>query len=238
MARHKRKARGSSQAAKAESAASRKPHASAAEPTSSPRQAPIRHGVRPATCMAAMFLALLLGIYLGTLLPDMLATRSARHATQAEMEPTERNAQSAMNLEPELRQLVADLEKKAAAHPDSAPDWINLGNIYFDSQQPEKAITAYERALELAPRNADVLTDLGIMYRETGRYTRALECFREAVAINPRHENAMYNEGVVLLNDLRKKSEAVAAWQRLMDVNPQARNPQGKALKEIINELQ
>lgn len=237
MARHKRKARGSSQAGKAEIAASRKPQASTPAPASS-KQAATRHGIRPATCMAGMFLALLLGLYLGTLLPDMLATRSTHRATQAGMEPTERKAQSAMNLEPELRQLVADLEKKAAAHPDSAPDWINLGNIYFDSQQPEKAITAYERALELAPRNADVLTDLGIMYRETGRYTRALECFREAVAINPRHENAMYNEGVVLLNDLRKKAEAVAAWQRLMDVNPQARNPQGKALKEIINELQ
>ena len=194
-------------------------------------------GISIATCLAGMFLTLVLGIYLGTLLPDLVRQPTVGPITEAGMRNPDPPAPAFAPLDRELQTLVADLEKKAAANPDSAPDWINLGNIYFDSQQPEKAISAYERALSLAPKNADVLTDLGIMYRENGQFDKAIECFRRAVAINPGHENAMYNEGVVLLNDLHKKSDAAAAWQRLLDINPLARSPQGKPLKDLIGEL-
>lgn len=194
-------------------------------------------GVGIGTCLAGMFLTLILGVYVGTLLPDVMRTHSIALKSVPESSDPTPSASSALPTDQELRHLVAELEKKAEANPESAPDWINLGNIYFDSQQPEKAIGAYEKALSLAPQNADVLTDLGIMYREIGKFDKAIECFRRAVSINPRHENAMYNEGVVLLNDLHKKSEAADAWQRLLEINPQAHSPQGKPLKDLIGEL-
>ncbi len=40
------------------------------------------------------------------------------------------------------------------------------------------------------------------MYREAGDYEAAVQCFRQARQVDPRHANSMFNEGVVLLNDL------------------------------------
>lgn len=198
---------------------------------------PIKKGISVATCIAGMFLSLVLGIYLGTLLPGIygdIHTPATRETPRPEPGPA---AQETQKIDPNLAQMIGDLEKKASAALDSAPDWINLGNIYFDAFLPEKAIPAYEHALRLAPQNADVLTDLGIMYRETGQFSKALECFRNAVHINPRHENALYNEGVILSVDLKKNDEAKAAWQRLLDMNPQAQAPNGTPLAEMIRQL-
>lgn len=204
------------------------------EPAASPQSATPRRSVGLATCLAGMFLTLTLGVYLGTLLPGIteLATMHEHEAPMPASAPPQ-----AAKMEPELAGMVADLEKKANANPDSAADWINLGNIYFDARQPAKAIPAYERALKLAPSNADVLTDLGVMYREAGNYEKAIECFRRAIAINPRHENAMYNEGVVFSSDLKKKEEAIAAWRRLLEINPGAHAPNGMPVAKMIEQL-
>ncbi|MDH3345317.1 MAG: tetratricopeptide repeat protein, partial [Desulfobacteraceae bacterium] len=38
---------------------------------------------------------------------------------------------------------IFELEKKTSETPDDVTAWIDLGNLYFDSGNPEKAITAY-----------------------------------------------------------------------------------------------
>lgn len=192
------------------------------------------------TFIGGIFLTLVLGLYLGSLIPGMLEQKHPQMQSEAQPPKAQQAAtapQSGPDLNPELKQAIADLEKRAAANPDSAPVWINLGNIYFDAHMPDKAVQAYEHALHLAPDNADVLTDLGIMYREKGEYEKAVGAFRKAIAIDQHHQNAMFNEGVVLANDLHKKAEAAQAWQRLLDVNPGAKAPDGTPLAEMISKL-
>lgn len=186
-----------------------------------------------ATCIGGMLLSLALGLYLGTLLPGILGQKEEDAAPPPVAEPVAEEPA----LEPELKQAVADLEKRAAANPQSAPDWINLGNVYFDARMPHAAITAYEHALKLAPQNADVLTDLGIMYRETGEYEKAVTAFRKACEVDPGHQNAMFNEGVVLATDLHRPEEARIAWRRLLQINPGAVAPNGESLGEMISKL-
>lgn len=198
-----------------------------------------RGRVRVSTCVAGMFLTLVLGMYLGTLLPGVLADMQHAGHEQASVE----NASLPVENPPvqktsPLDKDVARLEQKALANPNSAEDWINLGNIYFDAQRPQDSINAYEHGLALAPDNPDALTDMGIMYREIGKYDKALECFRKAIAISPGHQNAMFNEGVVLAMDLHKKDEAVAVWKRLLEISPHAASPTGMPLAEMIKNLQ
>ena len=136
---------------------------------------------------------------------------------------------------PELRH-IAHLERELRQHPDDVARWIALGNAYFDTRQPLKAIEAYGRALQLQPNNPDVLTDLGIMYRESGQYEQALDCFDKAVALKPAHEQARFNKGVVLLFDLHRHAEAKAAWQELLGINPGAVAPDGTSLHDLIRQ--
>lgn len=193
--------------------------------------------VRFSTCVAGMFLTLVLGVYLGTLFPGFFETQQAGRQAQTPAPGTVSNAAPANAVETSLMRSIAEAEKKAAAHLDSAPDWIHLGNLYFDAQMPDKAIQAYEHSLSLAPENADVLTDLGIMYREVGQFEKAVECFRKAITIEPGHQNAMFNEGVVLSTDLHKNEEAIAAWERLLEFNPNARAFDGRPITDMIKQL-
>ncbi|MFO7598042.1 MAG: tetratricopeptide repeat protein [Desulfocurvibacter africanus] len=132
---------------------------------------------------------------------------------------------------------IAHLEAEAAKQPDDADTWIKLGNAYFDTNQSEKAIRAYERVLEIAPGNADVLTDLGVMYRAAGQPAKAVEQFDKAIAANPAHQIARLNKGVVLLHDLKQREKAVQTWEDLLALNPGAVAPGGKPVAELVREL-
>lgn len=132
---------------------------------------------------------------------------------------------------------IAHLEAEASKQPDDVGTWIKLGNAYFDTNQAEKAIRAYERALEISPGNADVLTDLGVMYRAAGQPAKAVEQFDKAIAANPAHQIARLNKGVVLLHDLKQREKAIQAWEDLLALNPGAVAPGGKPVAELVREL-
>jgi cytochrome c-type biogenesis protein CcmH/NrfG len=114
------------------------------------------------------------------------------------------------------------LEAEASNNPQNPVTWIQLGNSYYDADQHEKAIEAYEKALALKPNNADVLTDLGVMYRRNGQPRKAIESFDKAFAVNPQHETSRFNKGIVLLHDLEDREGAVRAWEGLLEINPLA----------------
>ena len=194
-------------------------------------------GVRVSTCIAGMFLALILGLYLGAMLPQIMQELAGKQPDAKSVPVPSQNPASQAEPGDSLARIIAGLEEKLKHSPNNADDWITLGNAYFDAGRPPFAISAYEHALALRPDNADVLTDLGIMYRESGRFDKALECFRRAITINPVHQNAMYNEGVVLAMDLDKKEDAERAWTRLLEINPQAKAPDGRSLREMIKNL-
>lgn len=201
----------------------------------------VKPGIGPAVFLPCLFMALVLGIYLGTLLPDMYA-RIGKNAQVAQvapqmpaMPPAKPAPKPAQN---SMESRIASLVSRTTVNPGDLQAWVELGNSYFDANQPPKAIEAYRRAIELDPKNADVLTDMGIMYRETGDFEKAVQSFRMAREADPRHINSMFNEGVVLLNDLKRPKDARAAWQRLLDVNPEARSPDGKRVADMIGQLE
>jgi tetratricopeptide (TPR) repeat protein len=132
---------------------------------------------------------------------------------------------------------IFQLEKMTKETPNDAAAWTNLGNLYFDTGNPEKAITAYTKSLALRPNNANVLTDLGIMYRRTGKPKKAIEAFDKAAKINPKHERALFNKGIVLMHDLNDLDGAIGAWEELVKRNPTATSPTGQSVKNLVEKL-
>jgi cytochrome c-type biogenesis protein CcmH/NrfG len=136
-----------------------------------------------------------------------------------------------------LAGMAAALEKEAAAHPDNADIWIQLGNTYFDGNDPDRAAAAYEKALALTPDNPDVWTDLGVMYRRKGQPQKAVEAFDRAIKIDSRHQTARFNKGVVLLHDLQDMPAAIQAWEELVRINPVATTPNGQSVDELVQQM-
>lgn len=193
--------------------------------------------VQRSTCIAGMVLSLILGLYLGTLLPGVFQDMRGQGA-QVQSVQAQGASAAPQGLPRELAARLATLEDAVRKEPGSAANWTELGNLYFDSGKVTEAINAYERSLALSPGNPDVLTDLGIMYRENKAPQKAVDCFRKALSANPRHENALFNSGVVLYNDLGRKDEAVAAWRKLLALNPNARTPDGHTVLEMVQRLE
>jgi len=106
------------------------------------------------------------------------------------------------------------------------PAWVELGNLYFDTDQPKEAIEAYSRYLAVKPDNPDVRTDMGIMYRKQGQFDRAIEEFRKAAQSDPKHVNSRYNVGLVLLHDKQDIKGAIKAWEEYLKVDPNSEKAQ------------
>ncbi len=119
----------------------------------------------------------------------------------------------------ELASKIDPLKEILKKDPKNLSAWMELGNLYFDSNQPQEAIKAYTEYLKIKPDNADVRTDLGIMYRNTGEIDKAIEEFRKAGQIDPKHVNSRYNLGLVLLHDKRDIKSAIKAWEDYLKVD-------------------
>ncbi len=132
---------------------------------------------------------------------------------------------------------ISELEKETALHPDNVAAWVQLGNLYFDANQVDKAIGAYKRSLALVPGNADVLTDLGVMYRRKGQFRKAIKSFDRAIQANPRQEAAYFNKGVVFLHDINDRENAIKAWEDLLRVNPMAKVQSGELVMELVQNI-
>ena len=112
----------------------------------------------------------------------------------------------------DYKQRIIEAEKIVARDPNNAQAWNQLANDYFDTDQPQKAVNAYAKVLELQPKNVNVLTDQGIMYRKIGWYDKAIANFEKAQSIDPKHLQSLYNLGVVYLVDLKQPDKAREIW--------------------------
>ncbi len=103
---------------------------------------------------------------------------------------------------------------------------VELGNLYFDSDQPKEAIEAYNRYLSIKPDNPDVRTDLGIMYRKLGEIDKAIGEFRRAAQLDAKHVNSRYNIGIVLLHDKQDIKGAIKAWEEYLKIDSNSERAQ------------
>ena len=117
-------------------------------------------------------------------------------------------------------QRIAHAEKIVADDPKNLNAWISLGNDYFDTEQTQKSINAYSKALEINPNNPNVLTDQGIMYRKMGWYDKALANFEKANKYDPKHVQSLFNTGLVYALDLKEHVKARPYWKKVLEIEP------------------
>ena len=188
--------------------------------------------VKKETALLISVLTLAIGFFIGVMFG---VYRSGPAAPQSQgMPPPQAQPQQ---VDPGIRSKIAALETQAAEDPTNADLWIQLGNTAFDSNQYDKAIEAYKKALELTPKNANVWTDLGVMYRRSGKPEEAIKAFDTAIAADPKHEVSRFNKGVVLLHDLNDTAGAIATWEGLVALNPLAMSPTGTSIDQMVQSM-
>lgn len=122
-----------------------------------------------------------------------------------------------------------------AREPKNVNAWINLGNMMMDTSRFSEAVEAYQKALDIDPKNVDVRVDMGTCYRRVGKPDVAVKEYRKALEFNPRHLFALKNMGIVYAYDLRDTDQAVKAFEKALEIEPNA--PDADRLKQEIQKL-
>ena len=130
---------------------------------------------------------------------------------------------------------VTALKSVAEREPSNAKPRIDLGNLYFDAERYDDAITWYEAALKLAPRDVNLSTDLGVCYYYTNQPDKALAQLDKSLAIEPKHAKTLLNLGIVRAFGKQDLAGATKAWEQVMAIDPNS--PEGQAAKRALDTL-
>lgn len=167
------------------------------------------------------FIAFVLGAISGLLYasfkgqPAIVAGRGG-HAPQMES-PAQQDDNDKIA---QLKEQLKAVERQLADHPGDSNLYVQAGHLSFDTEDYEKAIEYYDKAIQSGLNNANLLTDLGIAYRRIGKPEKAVEYFKTARQTDPKHETSALNLGIVLFHDLNDRQGAVEAWKEYLALNP------------------
>jgi Flp pilus assembly protein TadD len=101
-------------------------------------------------------------------------------------------------------------EKLVRRCPGEAGVWYEYGNAASKSRQLDLADRAWRKAVELDPRNSELIGMIGHQYQGLRQTERARECFAQAAAADPRGINPRISLAV-LLEKTHRLEEARAA---------------------------
>ena len=122
----------------------------------------------------------------------------------------------------QLEGLVAKLAQQVDRSPDDAKGWMLLARSYYVLGRYPEAARAYERAVALAPGDADLLADYADALGVTqGRSLegKPFELARRALEIDPDHWKALALAGTAAF-ERKDYRQAVAYWERLQRLVP------------------
>jgi Tfp pilus assembly protein PilF len=110
-------------------------------------------------------------------------------------------------------------EHAATLRPD-AP-WItrNLGLVCASLGRWDRALQAYQRALNHTPKDPALLADAALAWERSGNRERAIEFYRAAIQGNPRSALAHNNLGTVFLK-MGRLDEALQEFRHALDSDP------------------
>jgi cytochrome c-type biogenesis protein CcmH/NrfG len=159
-------------------------------------------------------LLLVVTLVVGALIGTIIARKPTKTADQDDHDTHVAQAPAAdSQKEIQLLKGIVDME------PENRNAWVQLGNKYFDTNQPMESIEAYDKALAIDGNDPNVLTDQGIMYRRIGWFNKALENFSKANKLDPKHTQSLLNLGIVYRFDLEENDKAKDAWLKYLDVD-------------------
>jgi cytochrome c-type biogenesis protein CcmH/NrfG len=130
---------------------------------------------------------------------------------------------------------VSALKSVAEKEPNNVKPRVELGNLYFDAERYDDAITWYEQAVKLSPNDPNLSTDLGVCYYYTNQPDKALARFDASLKTDPKHVKTLLNLGIVRAFGKQDLAGATKAWEQVIALDPNG--PEGQAAKRALDTL-
>jgi cytochrome c-type biogenesis protein CcmH/NrfG len=128
---------------------------------------------------------------------------------------------------------AAPLLDKLKNDPNNVALLTQVAAIYHISHQFTDAATYYGRASQADPKNVAVRTRFAISLYRSGDVDGAIEQLNLALKDDPKDANCLFNLGMIRLQGKGDARGALAAWQLLLQTNPQL-SPDRKAVVQRL----
>lgn len=122
------------------------------------------------------------------------------------------DAQQAMEAE-KWQQAQALLEQMTQNHPDLSGPFVNLGLIYRQQGDPERAAQAFRQAIAVNSLNGEAYNQLAILHRERGEFAEAEKLYLKALDVWPHNPVVHRNLGILYDLYMGRLSEALQHYK-------------------------
>lgn len=102
---------------------------------------------------------------------------------------------------------------------DFSNEYYNLGMIYNERGKFEKAVDAFNKALNMSPWYLPVYPNLGLAYDNLGLYDQAIEVYQTGIKLDPKLIRAYHYLGNAYLKK-GEYGEAVRVYRQVIEINP------------------
>ena len=180
----------------------------------------------------------LFGLIVGWILGSQQTISSTRVAAPAAVQQQQQATAPAGGTQqaaPLDENRVQAMRTAAEQSPSDPKPRVELGNIFFDAERYNDAITWYEAALKINPSDPNVSTDLGVAYYYTNQPDKAVAQFERSLSVDPKHTKTLLNLGIVKAFGKQDLDGAAAAWQQVVALAPDS--PEGQAAKKALEGL-
>jgi eukaryotic-like serine/threonine-protein kinase len=98
----------------------------------------------------------------------------------------------------------------------------NLGVALHRNGQVDEAITSWEKATDLDPKDADILTSIGRALHHNGQVDEAIRYLRKAIALDPKSARARVCLGISLCDGKKDYDGAIACFEKALELDPKS----------------
>jgi len=98
--------------------------------------------------------------------------------------------------------------------------FVELGDIYMDTEDIDSAIKSYCEAIKLNPKNAVSYNKCAMALWQKDYIEEAIIAYHKAIGINPDYYSAYNNLGVIYLDGIRNLKEAKKLFEKAVSIKP------------------
>ena len=134
------------------------------------------------------------------------------HLRQGKLEKAMEKANQALDLDrnyPPAHELLSKIKQR----------YYGLGWIFFDEEQYDQAIAAFQNAIGIDPKFKEAHNHLGVVYIKQENYAEAIEVLKEALKIDEQFKEAYFNLALAHL-ELGEFEAAKNAANHALNIDP------------------